>query len=341
MNTPVSRTGEDPSMPDTAGQRRAAGATTDRRTPPKPGGASLDGSGSTVGRALPTLADTVRAYLTLTKPRIIELLLVTAVPSMVIAADGWPGSWLVVATMIGGVLTAGSANTFNNYLDRDVDARMGRTAGRPVASGRVSPDAALVFGVVLGAAGFAWLAGTVNLLAASLATAAIAFYVFVYTIGLKRRTTQAVVIGGAAGCVPVLVGWAAVTGSVALEAWVLFAIVFYWTPPHFWALAIRYRDEYAQAGLPMLPVTRGAAETARHVVYYSYLLVAVTLAWFPLARAGVAYLAGVGLLNGIWLVLAHRLKHRPTARRAMTLFRYSTMYLAFVFALAALDALMV
>ncbi|MBW3562939.1 MAG: heme o synthase [Actinobacteria bacterium] len=285
--------------------------------------------------------DAVRVYFWLTKPRIIELLLVTTVPSMVIAADGWPGTWLVVATLIGGSLSAGSANVINNYLDRDIDRVMGRTQGRPLTQDAVSPRAALTFGLVLGVAGFTWLALLVNLVAAVLATSAILFYVFVYTLGMKRRTNQAVVIGGAAGCVPVLTGWAAVTGGLAVPAWGLFLIVFYWTPPHFWSLAMKYREDYAAAGLPMLTVTHGNEEATRHILLYSYLLLAVTLLYFPLGRAGWLYLAGVVVLDAVWLVLAHRLRRERTVERAMQLFHYSTVYLALVFAAAALDALLV
>ena len=287
-----------------------------------------------------SLTESLRIYFWLTKPRIIELLLVTTVPAMVIAADGWPGTWLVLATLIGGSLSAASANVINNYLDRDIDRVMVRTSGRPLSQDAVTPRAAIAFGLVLGVAGFAWLAVLVNLLAAALATSAILFYVFVYTLGMKRRTNQAVVIGGAAGCVPVLTGWAAVTGGLALPAWALFLIVFYWTPPHFWALAMKYREDYAAAGLPMLTVTHGNEEATRHILLYSYLLLAVTLLYFAVGRAGWVYLSSVAVLDVVWLVLAHRLRRERTVRRAMQLFHYSTAYLALVFAAAALDALL-
>jgi heme o synthase len=282
---------------------------------------------------------TIRVYAQLTKPRIIQLLLVTTVPAMIIAADGWPGTWLMFATLLGGTLSAASANTLNNVIDRDIDAMMRRTSWRPLPRGEVSAVAAVVFGVVLGIVGFAWLAVFVNMLAATLATAALLFYVLVYTIGMKRRTNQAVVIGGAAGCVPVLTGWAAVTGTLEMPAFGLFLIVFYWTPPHFWALAMKYRDEYERAGLPMLTVTHGNDEATRHILLYSYLLVAMTLVYFALGQAGVIYLTGVGVLNLIWLVLAHALRRERTVERAMTLFRYSIVYLGLVFAVAAIDAL--
>ncbi len=288
-----------------------------------------------------TWRETIRTFFWLTKPRIIELLLVTTVPAMVIAEDGWPGTWLVLATLLGGSLSAGSANVINNYLDRDIDRVMGRTQGRPLTRDAVSPRAALAFGLTLGVAGFVWLTLFVNVLAAALATSAILFYVFVYTLGMKRRTNQAVVIGGAAGCVPVLTGWAAVTGELALPAWGLFLIVFYWTPPHFWALAMKYREDYAAAGLPMLTVTHGNDEATRHILLYSYLLLAVTLLYFPVGRAGWLYLSSILVLDGVWLVFAHRLRRERTVHRAMQLFHYSTIYLALVFAAAALDALLV
>ena len=192
-------------------------------------------------------------YWALTKPRIIELLLITTVPAMVLAARGWPGTWLVLSTLIGGTLSAGGANALNCYIDRDIDEVMRRTSRRPLPRHQIEPVDARNFGIALGLAGFAWLWAFTNLTAALLATAALLFYVFVYTLWLKRTTPQNIVIGGAAGAVPALVGWAAVTGGVGLAAWILFAVVFYWTPPHFWALALRYRDEYAAAAVPMLP----------------------------------------------------------------------------------------
>ncbi len=211
------------------------------------------------------------AYVALTKPRIIELLLITTVPAMVLAAGEWPGAWILVTTLIGGTLSAAGANALNCYVDRDIDEVMRRTKGRPLARHEVPPRNALVFGICLGVAGFAWLWATTNLLAASIATAALLFYVFVYTMALKRSTTQNIVIGGAAGAAPVLVGWAAITGGIALPAWVLFFVVFYWTPPHFWALAIRYKDDYARAGVPMLPVVVGVEATTRKMLLYTAL----------------------------------------------------------------------
>ena len=285
-----------------------------------------------------TVLDVVRAYVALTKPRIIELLLVTTVPTMVIAQRGMPPLWLVLATLVGGSLAAGSANSINNYVDRDIDSVMHRTARRPLVRHTVTPVAALRFGAILGVLSFAWLAATVNLLSAVLAFAAILFYVFVYTLGLKRRTTQNIVIGGAAGCVPVLVGWAAVTGEVGLPALVLFAIVFAWTPPHFWALAIKYRDDYARAGVPMLPVVRGFAETARQILIYTVGLVAISLLFGPVGQMGNLYLAAALLLGAWFIYLAWRLVQDRSEKVAMRLFRYSITYLGLLFTAMAIDA---
>jgi protoheme IX farnesyltransferase len=279
-----------------------------------------------------------RAYFLLTKPRIIELLLVTTVPTMFIAARGVPSPWLMAATLFGGALSAASANVLNCYLDRDIDALMRRTARRPLPAHRVEPADALRFGLVLGVAGFVWLWATVNLLSAALATAAILFYVFVYTLGLKRRSTQNIVIGGAAGAVPVLVGWSAVTGRVDLPALVLFAIIFYWTPPHFWALSLRYKDDYAAAGVPMLPVVRGARETSTQILYYTVLLVAVSLLLFPAGRMGALYLAAAVALGGAFIWRALELRRDLTGRRAIRLFSFSNTYLALLFCAMAVDA---
>lgn len=283
---------------------------------------------------------TLRAYLLVTKPRIIELLLVTTVPSMVVAAGGWPDTLLVVNTLVGGALCAGSANAINNWFDRDVDAAMARTRRRPTAANVVSPRAALVFGAGLGIAGYAWLALLVNQVAALLATSAILFYVFVYTMWLKRRTSQAVVIGGAAGCVPVLTGWAAVPDTTlsAPEPWLLFALVFWWTPPHFWALAMKYRDDYAAAGLPMLPVTFGTAEATRHILLYSYLLLSIVTMYAAVTGFDPVFaVPGIGL-TAVFVGLAHRLRRSGTVDDAMRLFHFSNTYLALLFVAAALAA---
>jgi protoheme IX farnesyltransferase len=289
----------------------------------------------------PSRGETLRRYVMVTKPRIIELLLITTVPAMVVAAQGWPGTWLVLATLIGGTLSAASANTINNWCDRDVDALMARTSKRPTAMGQLPPDRVLQFGIVLGILGFTWLALLVNVTAAALATSAIFFYVFVYTVGLKRRTPQAVVIGGAAGCVPVLTGWAAVPGASLADPapWALFAIVFWWTPPHFWALAMKYRDDYAAAGLPMLTVTHGNAEATRHILLYSWLLLSVVLLAIVALQAGIIFaVAAIALTIG-WLVFAYRLRAEQSVKSAMRLFHYSTSYLTLIFIAAALDAL--
>ncbi|MGE5460226.1 MAG: heme o synthase, partial [Solirubrobacterales bacterium] len=238
-----------------------------------------------------TLRQTMSAYVQLTKPRIIVLLLITTVPAMVLAEGGLPSLGLVLATLLGGTVAAGSANAINCYLDRDIDEIMRRTRKRPLPAHQVDPERALGFGFVLGAASYVFLAMTVNVLAASLALSAIAFYVFVYTMWLKRTSTQNIVIGGAAGAIPALVGWAAVTGTVAPPAWILFAIVFVWTPPHFWALAMRYAGDYAAAGVPMLPVVRGDGETRRQILLYSLALFGTTLLLVPIGHMGAVYAA--------------------------------------------------
>ena len=279
----------------------------------------------------------VGAYVALTKPRIIELLLITTVPAMVLAARGWPDTWLVAATLIGGTLSAGGANAINNYVDRDIDATMRRTAHRPLPAHRVGHREALALGVVLGASGFGWLAVTVNLPAALLATGALAFYVLVYTAYLKRTTAQNIVIGGAAGAVPVLVGWAAVTGSVAAPAWVLFTIIFFWTPPHFWALALRYRDDYAAAGVPMLPVVAGVVATTSQIVLHAVLMVGVSVLLHPIADMGPIYLIAALALGAALVVETLRLRLAPA--RAMATFRFTNVYLAMLFAAVAVDVL--
>jgi protoheme IX farnesyltransferase len=302
-------------------------AGTPERDPAEPEPAPARGAGQSA-----------RAYFLLTKPRIIELLLVTTVPTMFIAARGVPSPWLMAATLFGGALSAASANVLNCYLDRDIDALMRRTARRPLPAHRVEPGDALRFGLVLGVAGFVWLWATVNLLSAVLATSAILFYVFVYTLGLKRRSTQNIVIGGAAGAVPVLVGWSAVTGRVGLPALVLFAIIFYWTPPHFWALSLRFKDDYAAAGVPMLPVVRGARETSTQILYYTVLLVAVTLLLYPAGQMGALYLAAAIALGAAFIWRALELRRDLDGRRAIRLFSFSNTYLALLFLAMALDA---
>jgi protoheme IX farnesyltransferase len=285
-----------------------------------------------------TLRETTAAYFQLTKPRIIVLLLVTTVPAMALAERGLPDPWLILATLVGGAVAAGSANAINCYLDRDVDEVMRRTRSRPLPAHRIEPENALAFGYVLGAASFLFLATTVNVLAASLALSAIAFYVFVYTLWLKRTSVQNIVIGGAAGAVPALVGWAAVTGTVGLPAWVLFAIVFVWTPPHFWALAMRYSGDYAAAGIPMLPVVRGPEETRRQILLYSLLLFGTSLLLVPIAHMGAVYAATAIVLGGWFVGRALRLWRSASAAQSMRLFRFSIVYLGLLFAAVAVDA---
>jgi len=309
-------------------------------------GSRRDGNGARGGRRPLAIA---RALVALTKPRIIELLLVTTVPTMLLAQRGLPSLKLVVVTLIGGTLAAGSANTINCYIDRDIDAVMKRTSRRPLVNkqGVITPAAALVWGIALGAAATALLGLMANWLAASLADAAILFYVFVYTLLLKRRSPSNIVIGGAAGCFPVLVGWAAVKGTVAVPAIVLFAVIFLWTPPHFWALAMKFRKDYAAAGVPMLPVVAAPAEVTRKIVWYSYAMVAATLALVP--YAGWIYGAAAAALGGWFLVEAHRL-HAQVVRATgagaserpvpMRLFHLSIGYLTLLFVAVAITALL-
>jgi protoheme IX farnesyltransferase len=289
-------------------------------------------------RSLP-VKDKVGAYLALTKPRIIELLLVTTVPTMVVADRGLPSGWLILATLVGGTLAAGGANALNMYIDRDIDRLMERTKGRPLVTGIVQPTNALVFALVLEAIAFVELWLLVNPLSAALAISATAFYVFVYTLWLKRTSTQNIVIGGAAGAVPVLVGWSAVTGSLGLAPLVLFSIIFYWTPPHFWALAIRYRDDYAAADVPMLPVVETLQRTARKILLYTLVLWAATLLFYDVGGMGDLYLAAAFVLGGVFTYHALRLRQRATAERAMRLFGWSISYVTLLFGAMALDQL--
>ncbi|HHC08222.1 MAG TPA: protoheme IX farnesyltransferase [Actinobacteria bacterium] len=290
---------------------------------------------ASVGR--PRVRDRVRSYVELTKPRIVELLLVTTVPTMVLAADGWPGTRLVLATLVGGILSSGGANTMNQVIDRDLDATMRRTLRRPIPSGRVRPGAALVFGILLGVSGFLWLWATTNLLAAALSTGALLFYVLVYSLLLKRSSTQNIVLGGAAGAVPALVGWAAVTGGLAVPAWLAFGLVFFWTPPHFWALALKYEDDYRRAGVPMLPVVVGREPTLRQILAYSVVVVGLSLLLVPAAGLGLVYLLVAGPLGVVLVGWAGRLLRRPG--EAMRFFGFTNLYLAAVFVAMAVDRL--
>ena len=312
--------------------------------------ARTERAGTDRGSAGPgTTGASIRAYIALTKPRIIELLLVTTVPAMVLATRDVPGiqplDWLRLTfwTLVCGTMAAGAANAINQYLDRDLDERMVRTRRRPLPAHDVSPERAVVFGIVLAAVSVALMAFFVNLVAAFLTLLAIAFYVFVYTIMLKRSTPQNIVIGGAAGALPPVIGWAAVTGSVGLPALMLFLLVFYWTPPHFWALALRLRGDYAAAGVPMLPEVRGIAETSRQIALYTVLLVAISLVFAVVAQMGAVYLVAAVALGTIFLWRAFTLWREGAAPEASTaqairLYRYSISYLTLLFVAVAVDA---
>ena len=278
------------------------------------------------------------AYVRLTKPRIIELLLITTVPSMFLAASGVPKIGLVVATLIGGTAAAGGANAINQYLDRDIDQLMHRTRHRPLPAHQIPPRHALMFGISLAVAAFSFMTLTVGVLAASLTASAVVFYAVVYTLWLKRRTAQNIVIGGAAGAVPVLVGWAAVTGRVEAPALGLFLIVFLWTPPHFWALSLVYREDYAAAGVPMLPVVAGIDRTTQQMWWYAVVLVICTIAFIPVGGMGWPYgVAAAGL--GVWFLRSVRRVRTDSSRRAaMRVFRDSIVYLTLLFAAVAVDA---
>ncbi len=294
----------------------------------------------TAARARSTLA----GYVAPTKPRIIELLLVTTLPTMVVAQRGLPPLWLMAATLAGGALAAGGANALNMVADRDIDRLMARTKNRPLVTGAMTPRAALIFALALEGAAFAELWGAVNLLSACLAVSATAFYVFVYTLWLKRRSAQNIVIGGAAGAVPVLVGWAAVTGSLAWAPVVLFAVIFIWTPPHFWALAVRYKEDYAAAEVPMLPVVASLRRTTREIVLYTVALVAVSLVFGPVAHLGWIYTVTAAVLGAGFLFMTTRLwnlarAERATGRDAMRVFSYSITYLTVLFVAMAGDVL--
>lgn len=284
----------------------------------------------------------VAAYIALTKPRVIELLLITTAPVMILAAQGIPSLWLVLATLVGGSLSAGSANAFNCYIDRDIDRVMDRTKGRPLVTGELSDREALVFAWVTGVGSILWLGLLVNWLAAALSLVAILFYVFVYTLLLKRRTPQNIIWGGAAGCMPVLIGWAAVTGSLSWTPVILFGIVFLWTPPHYWPLSMKYREDYAAVGVPMLAVVRGRTVVGLQIVLYAWATVACSLLLIPIAPMGLLYTA-VALASGAWFVYeAHRLYAaaiREGEVRPMRVFHASITYLTLVFLAVGVDPL--
>ncbi len=285
----------------------------------------------------------IRPFVALTKPRIIELLLVTTVPTMVVAERGLPSIWLMIATVIGGTLAAGGANAFNMYIDRDIDALMERTKGRPLVTGEVTPREALIFATAIETLAFLWLAVFVNLLSAVLALAACTFYVVVYTIWLKRTSTQNIVIGGAAGAVPVLIGWSSVTNSVGWAALVLFGVIFFWTPPHFWALAIKYEDDYSNASVPMMPVVEGHRSTATQITAYSVVVWALTLIFWVVADMGWIYLGAALVLGVLFTGGAVRLRAATDpaqqARESIRYFQFSITHLTVLFSALAVDQL--
>jgi heme o synthase len=296
----------------------------------------MSGAQTAVIAQRPAALTVLRDYLTLTKPKVQSLLLFITVTTMYVAGD--PSIGLVFLTCLGGALSAGGAGAINHAVDRDIDRKMTRTADRPVASGRVSPRAAIAFGVLLGCASFALLSLTVNPLAAALSLSGLLGYVFVYTLWLKRATPQNIVIGGAAGAVPPLVAWAAVTGGLSGMSLYLFAIVFFWTPPHFWALSLLMKDDYAKAGVPMLPVVRGEAETRRQILLYTVLLYAVTQLPFCAGGLGVSYLVASMTLGAIFIYCAVRLLRSAERRWALRTYLYSLSYLALLFLAMAVDA---
>jgi heme o synthase len=291
-----------------------------------------------------TFGRTVLAYIALTKPRIIELLLVTTIPTMFVAKRGVPGIWLIASTLIGGILAAGGANAINMYIDRDIDALMDRTKGRPLVVGAMSPRAALTFAVTIEILAFAWLTWQVNLLSAVLAVSACLFYVFIYSLWLKRTSEKNIVIGGAAGAVPVLVGWSAVTNDLSWAPILLFFVIFVWTPPHTWALAVKYTEDYRAAGVPMLPVVASFERMANQIIVYTIVMWLATLLFVPVAKMGVIYGVTAFVLGAIFLGYALRLRTigmagEPTIKPAMRLFGWSITYVTILFGVMILDQL--
>ena len=291
-----------------------------------------------------SLFSVIRSYVSLTKPRIIELLLVTTVPTMFLASNGWPDWYLVLATLIGGALAAGGANALNNVVDRDIDALMDRTAHRPLVTGKVSVRGAVALGITLSLSSVIWLVSQVNTLSALFAASAIVFYVCVYTLLLKRRTSSNIVWGGAAGCFPVLIGWAAVTNSISLAPIVLFLIVFWWTPPHYWPLSMQYRKDYENAGIPMLPVVADREKVASQITIYSWIMVATTLVLPLVSELSIVYILGAIILNVIFMREVYALKNRAKSDdldiNPMKLFHWSITWLALLFFLIGLDPLL-
>ena len=291
-------------------------------------------AGSTAARS------TTAAYVALTKPRIIVQLLITTVPTMIVAQRGLPGIWLIVATMIGGTFAAGGANAVNMYVDRDIDKIMNRTKGRPIVTGEIAPRNALIFSVGLLVIAGAWLARFVNPLSSVLALTAAGIYIFIYTLWLKRTSSQNIVIGGAAGCMPVLVGWAAVTNTLTLEPFVLFAVIFLWTPPHFWALAVKYKDEYSAADVPMMPSVASLESTSRQIVAYAIAVWAVGVAFGPIASLGWIYLATSIVTGGMFTFYSVQLLRDPDSKKAMKVFTFSLTYLTMLFVAMGVDVLL-
>jgi len=307
---------------------------------------ATDGSGTLTAGSAPGWRTSLGAYIALTKPRIIELLLVTTIPVMFLAQRGIPDLWLIVATLTGGYLSAGAANTFNMVYDRDIDAKMGRTSNRPLVTGVVSVRAAMIFGIALTVISTVWFAVFVNVISAALSLLAILLYAVGYTILLKRHTTQNIVWGGLAGCMPSLIGWSAVTGTVGWPAVILFLVIFWWTPPHYWPLSMAFKEDYATAEVPMLPVEKDAPHVARQIVLYSWAMVITSLALIPVAPMGWIYAVVAVLSGGLFLVEAHRLQR--VARRGgsrgeqkpMRLFHYSISYVTLLFLAVAIDPLL-
>jgi len=291
-----------------------------------------------------SLFSVIKSYVSLTKPRIIELLLVTTVPTMFLASSGWPDWYLVLATLIGGALAAGGANALNNVVDRDIDALMDRTAHRPLVTGKVSVRGAVALGITLSLSSVIWLVSQVNTLSALFAASAIVFYVCVYTLLLKRRTSSNIVWGGAAGCFPVLIGWAAVTNSISLAPIVLFLIVFWWTPPHYWPLSMQYRKDYENAGIPMLPVVADREKVASQIAIYSWIMVATTLVLPLVSELSIVYVVGAIVLNLIFMREVYALRNRAKSDdldiNPMKLFHWSITWLALLFFLIGLDPLL-
>jgi protoheme IX farnesyltransferase len=291
-----------------------------------------------------SLFSVIKSYISLTKPRIIELLLVTTVPTMFLASNGWPDWFLVLATLIGGALAAGGANALNNVVDRDIDALMDRTAHRPLVTGKVTVRGAVALGITLSLLSVIWLESQVNTLSALFAASAIVFYVCVYTLLLKRRTSSNIVWGGAAGCFPVLIGWAAVTNSISLAPIVLFLIVFWWTPPHYWPLSMQYRKDYENAGIPMLPVVANREKVASQIAIYSWIMVATTLVLPLVSELSIVYVTGAIILNLIFMREVYALKNRAKSDdldiNPMKLFHWSITWLALLFFLIGLDPLL-